>query len=518
MSSIAYDVVVIGAGHNGLVAANYLAKAGLKTLVVEKRKVVGGACVTEELWPGYRINRLAYAYSLFRGEIVKDLSLERYGLQILTPEVDVFVPFGDGKYFTIWSDSKKFLKEIEKFSKRDAEAYQEYRRFWHEVAELFGPLMLQEPPPLQTIAALLEEPESAEAMRRLMFYSVRDFLDEYFESEYVKAAFMARGLIGTFAGPSTPGTAYVLAHHIIGESAGEQGVWGFVKGGMGMLSQALAKALRDNGGELVTGVAVDRIVVKDGEAKGVELEDGRRVEARYIVSNADPKRTLLKLVGEEHLDKNLAKRLKAVKDEGCVVKVNAALSGIPEFRDAPSKRPYLEGIVGIGPSVEYYEKAYFDALVGNFSERPLLRCVIHSILDDTVAPAGKHTLSIFSQYFPYRLKRGSWNEFREKAYENVMNALEEFAPNVRKLVERYEVITPLDMEREFSLPRGNIFHAEIIPSQMLVFRPTIELSKYKTPIKGLYLCGSGTHPGGGVTGAPGYNCAHKIIEELKKEG
>lgn len=514
MTSMSYDAVVIGAGHNGLVAANYLARKGMKTVVLERRRVPGGACVTEEVWPGFKISRLAYAYSLFRSEIVKELDLKRHGLDIVSPEVDVFVPFGNGTYLSLCEDSAKTEKEIAKFSSRDVKGYRDYANFWKDVGLLLGSIGMGPPPPLKELAALLEAPESTDLIKRVIFYSVRELLDEFFESDQVKAAFMARGLIGTFASPSTPGTAYVLGHHVIGEAAGGQGVWGYVRGGMGGLANALVSALKEAGGELFLGAQVSKILIKDSGVTGVTFADGKSIQAKVVLANADPKQTMLKLVGEEHLDSGLVKRLRSLKDEGCVVKLNAALKGLPKYSDYPTHMgPHLEGITGIGPSPDYFEKAYFDALTGRFSEKPLLRVVYHTVTDPSLAPKGYHTMSIFAQFFPYHLRNGNWDEMKEPAANAIFQALEEFAPGIRNLVYKFEVITPLDMEREFSLPKGNIFHAEILPSQMLSFRPTPELSSYKTPIRGLYLCGSGSHPGGGVTGGPGYNAAQVVLKD-----
>jgi phytoene dehydrogenase-like protein len=517
MASMKYDAVVIGAGHNGLVAANYLAKAGMRVIVLERRNVPGGACVTEEVWPGFRISRLAYAYSLFNGDVVKELDLKRHGLEIVSPEIDVFVPFGDGTYLALCEDVEKTKKEIAKFSTHDVKGYEEYSAFWKEVGLLLSSIGTGPPPPLKDIAALLEEPESTDLMKKVIFYSVRDLLDEFFEDDHVKAAFMARGLIGTFASPSTPGTAYVLGHHVIGEAAGGQGVWGYPRGGMGGLSFALVSALKEAGGEMLLGASVSKIEIKDSAVVGVALSDGRTIETKVVLANSDPKQTMLKLVGEEHLDSGLAKRLRQLKDEGCVVKLNAALKGLPKYKDYPTHPgPHLEGITGIGPSPNYFEKAYFDALTGRFSEKPLLRVVYPTVTDPSLAPKGYHTMSVFAQYFPYNLRGRGWDESKELAADAIFNTLEEFAPGIRDLVYKYEVLTPLDMEREFSLPRGNIFHLEILPSQMLSFRPTPELSGYKTPIKGLYLCGSGSHPGGGVTGGPGFNAAKIALKDLGK--
>jgi phytoene dehydrogenase-like protein len=473
--------------------------------------------VTEEVWPGFRISRLSYAYSLFQSEIVKDLDLKRHGLEVVSPEVDVFVPFGNGKHLSLCEDPAKTESEIAKFSTKDVGGYREYANFWKEVGMLLGSIGTGPPPPLKDLAALLEEPGSTDQIKRVIFYSVRELLDEFFESDEVKAAFMARGLIGTFASPSAPGTAYVLGHHVIGEAAGGQGVWGYVRGGMGGLADALVNALKEAGGHLFLGAAVSKIQIKDSAVTGVTLADGRSIESRVVLANSDPKQTMLKLVGEDYLDAGLVRRLRLIKDEGCVVKLNAALKGLPKYKDyATHIGPHLEGITGIGPSPDYYEKAYFDAVTGRFSERPLLRVVYHTVTDSSLAPKGYHTMSVFAQFFPYHLREGNWDEMKEPAANAIFDTLEQFAAGIRDLVYKYEVITPLDMEREFSLPKGNIFHAEILPSQMLSFRPTPELSGYRTPIKGLYLCGSGTHPGGGVTGGPGRNAAQVVLSDWGK--
>jgi phytoene dehydrogenase-like protein len=512
-----YDAVVIGAGHNGLVAANYLAREGLRTLVVERRPIVGGACITEELWPGFKINRLAYAYSLFSRRIAEELELQKYGLRVITPEVDVFVPFPDGTYLALWSDHERTLKEIAKFSQRDARAYEEYLRFWKGVAEALQPLMLSPPPSLPEVLSAFREREAAELLRTLIFSSVREVLDEFFESDRVKAALMARGLIGTMASPSTPGTGYVLAHHIIGEAAGGSGVWGYLEGGMGSLPRALAASLRAQGGEVLTNVAVTRVLIQDGRAVGVELSDGRRVAARVVLSNADPKQTLLRLVGEEHLEKGLVRKLRRIKDEGCVLKLNAAIRELPRYLAWPTKGPgpHHQGIAGIGPSPEYYEDAFHEARLHGYSRKPFLRVVCHTATDPSLAPPGYHTLSVFAQYFPYHTRRGSWEALRSEAAKAVIDALAEYAPNVPESIISMEVLTPLDLERTFGLPKGNIFHLEMTPDQMLLFRPCLELSGYSTPIAELYLCGSGVHPGGGVTGMPGYNAAQAVIHALR---
>lgn len=509
--------MVIGGGHNGLVAGAYLARQGLRTVIVERRPIVGGAAITEELWPGFKVSRLSYAYSLFLPRIVRELELEKNGLQLLSYDPDLFVPFPDGRHMFIWNDDKKTAKEIGKFSDHDAKAYFDYLEFWKNMSWLLGPAAEEAPPPISQFANMFESPEAQDLLRYLLFSSAKDILDEHFESDEVKAVFAPRGLIGTMVGPMTPGSGYVLGHHVIGGSTGEQGKWGFLKGGMGGLSDSIANSARSFGASIMTGVGVSEVIVKDQKAVGVRLDDGKTIESRVVLSNADPKQTFLRLVGEQHFEAGFVKNVKKIKDQGCVVKINAALSEIPEFKALPGKGPGPQhrGIIGIGPSMDYLEKAFDDAKYGRPSKNPFLRVSFHSVTDPELAPPGKFTMSVYAQYFPYDLRSGSWDEIRDEVGENIFDTLEEYAPNVRKAVIHKEVLTPLDLERMFSLPKGNIFHMEITPNQMLSFRPVPGWANYRTPIKGLYLCGSGTHPGGGVLGTPGFNAAQTVLNDLK---
>jgi phytoene dehydrogenase-like protein len=515
-----YDAIIVGGGHNGLVTAAYLAREGLDVGVFEKRSIVGGAAITEEVWKGFKVSRLSYAYSLFDPQIVKDLKLSEYGLQVVSTDPDLFVPFPDEKYAFVWEDARKTAAGFEKFSKKDARRYPDYLEFWKGVSQLLGSLMLSAPPPLEDFVSVFQSPEALEGLKVLMFGSVSELLDEYFESEYVKAAICPRGLIGTMVGPKSAGSAYVLGHHVIGGSSGETGIWGYLKGGMGALSDAIAASAVAFGAEINTHSPVAKITVKDGNVKGIELANGSKVGAKYVVSNADPKQTFLKLVGREYFDKDFVKSVEKIKDEGCVLKVNAALDELPDYKALPGKNLSIQhrGITSIGPSVDYCEKAYDDSKYGRPSEHPFLRVVYHSANDPDLAPPGKHTMSIFAQYFPYRLSKGNWDEIKEEVGDNVVDALNEYAPNLKKSIIHREVITPLDMEREYSLPQGNIFHMEITPDQMFFFRPVAGWAAYKTPIKSLYLCGSGTHPGGGVTGAPGYNAAQVVLGDSRPQG
>lgn len=513
-----YDAVVVGGGHNGLVSAAYLARAGLKVGVFEKRPIVGGAAITEEVWKGFRVSRLSYAYSLFDPQIVRDLQLEKFGLRVVSTDPDLFIPFPGGKYIFIWEDAQKTAEGFKQFSQKDAKNYPKYLEFWKGISELLGPMMLSPPPSLEDFTGVFGSPEALEGLKVLMFSSVSELLDEYFESEEVKAAICPRGLIGTMVGPKTPGSAYVLGHHVIGGSSGETGIWGYLKGGMGALSEALAKSAESFGAVIVRNADVNKISVIDDKVSGIQLSNGSEIKAKFVVSNADPKQTFLRLVGRDNLEQAFVRGIEKIKDQGCVLKLNAALEELPDYKALPGKKLGLQhkGISSISPSVDYCERAFDDAKYGKPSENPFLRIVYHSANDPDLAPTGKHTMSIFAQYFPYHLANGNWDEIKEDVGDNIIDTLTEYAPNVKKAVIHREVLTPLDMEREFSLPKGNIFHMEITPDQMFFFRPLAGWAQYRMPIKGLYLCGSATHPGGGVTGAPGYNAAQAVLADLKQ--
>jgi phytoene dehydrogenase-like protein len=510
-----YDAVVIGGGHNGLVAACYLAKVGMKVGVFEKRKVVGGAAITEELWKGFRISRLSYSYGLFDPKIVRDLRLVAFGLDIIPSEADVFAPFPDGKHIFIWIDPARTEKEFKRFSERDSRSYGKYLGFWERLYKIMLPLRYKADLSPSDMFDCFERAGAEDDLKRVLFGSVAGLLDEYFESEYVTGALCPRGLIGTFVGPKTPGSGWVLAYHMMGEASGTAGSWGWLRGGMGALSEALAACARSLGVEVMTGRPVSRVLV-DGRAYAIELEDGTRVRAKFVLSNADPKQTFLKLVGKRNLEPKFASSVKELRDEGCVVKVNAAIDELPDYTAFPGKLgPQHRAITSIGPSIDYCESAFDDAKSGAPSDHPFLRVGHHSANDPSMAPPGKHVMSIFTQYFPYHLRQGSWDAIRDVIGDRIVNTLAEYAPNIGRSVIHREVLTPVDLEREFSLPKGNIFHSEITPDQSFFMRPVPGWSSYSTPIKGLYLCGSGARPGGGVTGLPGRNAAMAILASAK---
>jgi len=529
-----YDAIIVGAGHNGLATAGYLARAGLKTLVLESRPVVGGTCVTEEVFPGYKVSTTSYLCSLLQEKVIKDLELEKFGYQVFPKDPAFFSPFPDGRYLILWSDAAKTCEEIRKFSAHDAEAYPRYEEYLDRLVRFVEPLLLETPPDVagrgfsdwQKLASLgrrlMKMPaEELVGHLRILSQSVKDFLDPWFESEELKVAIATDGVIGTNGGPYTPGTAYVLFHHTMGGVGGKRGLWGFVRGGMGGVTQALADSARSRGAEIRTSAAVERILVKNGRASGIALASGEEIPARAVISNADPKRTFLRLVEEEHLEGEFAAAVKAIKMEGCSMKINLALAGLPDFKCLPgtSLAPHHKTTIHICPTLEYIERAYDDSKYGRPSERPMLEITIPTTYDSSLAPPGKHLMNVFLQYAPYSLSphvAPSWHALKETYADRVMEMIEEYAPGFKNLVLHRHIVTPLDLEEQYGMTGGNIFHGEMSTDQLFFLRPVPGWAKYRTPIRGLYLCGSGTHPGGGVMAAPGHNAAREFLKDWKK--
>ncbi len=530
----AYEAVIVGAGHNGLTTAGYLARAGLKTLVLESRPLVGGTCVTEEIFPGYQVSTTSYLCSLLQDKVIRDLELGKFGYEVFPKDPAFFSPFPDGRYLLMRSDTAATCEEIRKFSARDAEAYPRYEDYLDRLARFVEPLLLETPPDIagrgfrdwKKLASLgrrlIKMPDGELVGHlRILSQSVKDFLDPWFESDQLKVALATDGVIGTNGGPYTPGTAYVLLHHMMGGVGGKRGLWGFVRGGMGGVTQALAASARSRGAEIRTGDAIERILVKNGRAAGVVLASGEEIPARAVISNADPKRTFLKLVGEEHLEGEFAAAVKAIKMQGCSMKINLALDGLPDFKCLPgsSLAPHHKTTIHICPTLEYIERAYDDSKYGRPSERPMLELTIPTTYDSSLAPPGKHLMNVFLQYTPYSLSPAvapSWHALKESYADRVMEMIEEYAPGFKNLVLFRHVITPLDLEEQFGMTGGNIFHGEMSTDQLFFLRPVPGWAKYRTPIRGLYLCGSGTHPGGGVMAAPGHNAAREILKDWKK--
>jgi phytoene dehydrogenase-like protein len=521
----AYDALVIGAGHNGLVAAAYLARAGKRVLVLERRERVGGAAVTEEIFPGFRFSVFSYVVSLLRPEIIRELDLPRHGLHIL-PLESTLTPLPDGDYLAQWGDHDQNRNELARHSPRDAEAYDDFGQLMQQMARAVKPFLGMTPPDpaswrmgdLRGLAALGRHFRSLgakqfHALHKLLTMSAADYLDEWFETEALKATKAASGIIGTLLGPRSPGTAYVLLHHYMGEIDGVFRAWGFAKGGNGSVSGAIAAAARSFGAEIRTGAPVAAVIVKGGRATGVALESGEEIEARVVVSNADPRRTFLQLVGEKELPGDFVEDIRRFRFRGASAKVNLALSELPDFTCLPGRGPHLRGAISISPSVAYLEQAYDHAKYGRFSPRPYMDIVIPSMIDPGMAPPGRHVMSIFAQYAPYDVE-GGWTDRQREAFgDAVIDTLAGYAPNIGRAILHRQVVTPADIERIVGISEGNIFHGELSLQQLFFLRPVPAWAQYRTPLRGLYQCGSGTHPGGGVMGAAGKLSAQTILAD-----
>ena len=523
------DVVIIGGGHNGLACAAYLAKAGLDVLVLEKRGVVGGAAATEEPWPGYRVSSASYVVSLMPPQVVRELDLKRFGYEVSIVTPDYFVPFPDGTALTLWGDVERDAAAIARFNEHDAAAYVEFDRYFDRVARLLKDLLFVVPPNMN-LRDLPKWAATAGRFRkwsgrdlhetvRLFTMSAADFLDEWFEDERVKGALATQAIIGAWCGPMTPGSAYVLMHHWIGEVDGHAGAWGWVKGGMGGISAAMARAAEAAGAEVRTDAEVDRVAINaSGQAVGVALADGSLIRAQRVVSCAHPITTYLSLIGEERLPGDVVRDVKRYRTRSGSVKLNVALSELPVFPSWDGEGDLHKGLVAVSPSVEYLERAWDDAKYGRMSEHPYVEVVFPTAHEPQgLAPEGKHLMLAFSQYGPYELAEGSWDEGgRDEYAARVLKALGEFAPSLESAVEHLEVLTPRDIEDRFGLIGGNIMQGELTPDQLFSFRPIPGHGDYRTPVAGMYLCGSGTHPGGGVMGVPGRNAASVILRDHKR--
>jgi phytoene dehydrogenase-like protein len=520
------DVIIVGGGHNGLACATYLARAGLDVLVLEKRGKLGGAAVTDEPWPGFRVSTTSYVVSLMPPKVVDELGLKQHGYETTILEPDYWVPYDDGSYLSLWGNAAACAEEIAKFNKRDGEAYLAFDEQLGKWAEMLHELLFVVPPNLRLgeiggwakVAARLRGWSGRDVadIVRLFTLSGADFLDEWFEDERVKGALGTQAVLGAWTGPMSPGSAYVLVHHWFGEIDGHKGAWAAVKGGMGGVIDAMSAAARASGAELRTDAGVRRVVVSGARASGVELTDGTVLHAKQIVSNAHPKTTYLDLVGEAHLPDDAARDIRRYRTRSGSVKVNLALSALPKpsgWDGAMPGDPHT-GIFAISPSLEYLERAWDDAKYGRCSQEPYIEAVFPTVHDPSMAPDGKHIALCFTQFAPQQTK-AEWDATRDWYGQNVVNTIDRYCPGFAQQVEHVEVLGPQDLEAQYGLLGGSISHGDMSPDQMFCFRPIPGYGDYRTPIKGLYLCGAGTHPGGGVMGVSGRNCASVVTKDAR---
>jgi len=523
-----YDVIVIGGGHNGLVNAAYLARAGLKVLVLERRPVLGGASVTEEIFPGFKYTVFSYVVSLFRPEIVRDLNLAAHGLTVLPLESTLSpLPNGDRLYRD--GDHYRTFREIARITHRDADIYEDYSRSMYFMAKAVKYILGVTPPDpttlnpgdLRSLASLARhftglDKEHFYTLVRLMTMSSADFVERWFESEPLKGTLSASGIIGTYLGPRSPGSAYVLLHHYMGEIDGVFRAWGFSKGGTGGIADAIARSARSFGVEIRTNAPVAKVMVRQNRAVGVVLQNGDEIQARRVVSSLDPKQTFLNLVDSASLPEDLVTDLRRFTYRGSSGKVNLALDALPELACWPVSGAHLRGAISISPSIDYIESAYDQAKYGEFSTHPYIDMIIPSMIDPDMAPPGKHVMSCFVQYAPYQLREGSWEDKRQAFGDAVIDTLSEYIPNLKKIILHRQVLTPWDIEQTTGLTEGNIFQGELSLWQLFFLRPAAGYANYRTPIGNYYQCGSGTHPGGGITGAPGRLAALEILRDMRK--
>jgi len=509
------DAVVVGAGHNGLVAAAYLARAGRSVLICERRPIVGGACVTEEIIPGVRTSSGAYSLSLLRPEIWKDLELQRRGLEVIPKDPQLFIPLPDGGSLLIWRDSVRTVEGLRRFSPGEAVGYERFNRFWDRAVPFLRSFLLSDAPPLEKLRTQAKRSGLGDVFRLAVEASAAEVVETFFSSDALQGAFVTQGIIGTATSPRDPGTAYVMAHHLLGGVGGVDGTWGYVRGGMGSVTKAIADAATEAGAHIRLAAPVAEIL----PGEGVRLGDGEVIRSRTVLSNADPKRTFLGLIPEGAIDGPTRKAVEAIDTRGSVVKVNLALSELPDYTALPGREvgPQHRGTAELCPSIAYLERAWSQAESGLIAEEPFMEVFCGSAVDDSLAPSGVQVLSCFAQYAP-QVPAQDWPVLREKAGDAVIATLARYAPNVPGAIVASEVLGPPDLEERFGLTGGNIFHGEVLPGAIFGERPVPGWGGgARTPVPGLYLCGAGAHPGGGVMGAPGRNAAMAVLADLAAE-
>lgn len=526
-----YEAIVIGAGHNGLTAGAYLARAGLSTLILERREMVGGCCVTEEIAPGCRASTTSYIASMLRPEVIQDLNLASYGLRMIPCDPALQVPFDDGTVLPWWADRRQTIAELERLSPADARTFVRMDDELKQLARYLQPFFLEAPPDLQAsglssyqqllrLGKRFRGITGAEIGRMISFLtgSLGDFLDRNYESEKIKTLLLANNVYGKHGGPYQPGSALGLLFHLL--SGGEhaiQGFYGHVIGGMGAITQTMAKAASRYGAEIQTAAPVARIEARNGRVSGVVLEDGTEIHAATVLSNADPRRTFLGLLDTKTLPADFVQAIRGIKMDGPCAKVNLVLGEEPRFVATPANAtPGQKSLFTLVPSLDFAERCYNIARQGEIPEELWVDCVVATYIDPDLAPPGKHIMTCFVQYVPYHLAHGTWEEHRETLAQRVIRKIGEYAPNVPGAIEAQLVLTPLDLERTYGLTEGNIFHGDLSLEQLFSMRPVPGWSQYRTPVQGLYLCGAGAHPGGGVTGAPGHNAANQVLRDLKR--
>jgi len=508
-----YDAIVVGAGHNGLVAANYLARAGRRVLVLEARDVLGGACTTEELIPGARWSSCAFVAGLLRPEIIADLELKRFGLELYQGDALGFSLFRDGSHLMMWKELDRTLREIERYSKKDARSFLDFGVRLQHFAEIMRPYLLSSPPRRSEVMAAFEEAGEEALFNEFVLLSTRDLLDRYFDSHHLKGFLTFFGMVSVWAGPSTPGTSYVYGHHAWGEFEGTFGQFGFVRGGMGGISKALAASAESHGVEVRLETPVSKVLVEGGAAVGVVTAAGDEIRCDTVVSNADPKRSFLSLIDPIDLEPEFREAVETIDMRGSMARIHLLIDELPAYLpfDGPAEGPQHHGHQMLGASVENFEKAWEAQRLGRFPDEHVIEAVIQSVHDPTLAEPGLHTMTLGVQQLPYELEGTDWDTAKDAWADSVVEDLISFAPNLRDhILERY-VITPADLERDYHITGGNIFHGAMGLDQLFASRPMVEIGSYATPIAGYYLCGAGTHPGGGVMGANGHNAAKVIL-------